>query len=354
MVSASSLLVEPTLGAQHVIPQQNLPFVKLSSNENPYGPSKKVLKVISSELNSANRYPFVHANELSERLVSKNNLASDQVLLGAGSSQLLEWLSFWIVEKQLTLVYSKPTFEILPNLVQSLGGQIESIPMSEGFEYDLDRLLEAAQKTKGVVYLVNPNNPTGTKIPKNKLKSFCEEISRHSFLILDEAYIEYLSDDESILNSIRDNPKLIVVRTFSKVYGLAGLRVGYLMSNANIVSQLKEFSVWANHSLNNVGISAAMASLDDQHFINESRSKNNRSRNQTLNSLSELKITPYPSHTNFIFFPTPENMDLRSLLAEQGVGIGQVKFENQVYARVTIGIQEEMSFLIKSLTKILQ
>ncbi len=327
-------------------------FIKLSSNENPYGPSKKAQQAILNNMGITNRYPFDLTHDLEDELTTKNGLDMGMVLLGAGSSELLQTLGHWIVSNALRLTYSTPTFEILPNYVKRLKGQVDSVNMTSQFEYDLEKLLVNSSRNPGVVYLVNPNNPTGTKIPKSELLAFLKEVTKHSYLILDEAYIEYVSDSESLVTEIELNPKLIVLRTFSKIYGLAGLRVGYLLGHPSLINELKDISIWGSHSLNVEGIMAARVSLNDQQFIEESRSNNEEIKKTTISTLKEVGIIPYQSSTNFIFFPIPNNDDLRAILALEKISIGQIKIKETNYARVTIGTSHEMKILIKHISKI--
>jgi len=349
---AGSLLMTPALSNGWPVPVSDRGLIKLSSNENPYGPSKKAQLALLKYTGINNRYPFDLVTDLEEALAAKNGLKKSSVLLGAGSSELLQSLGLWIIYEKLPLTYSSPTFEILPRFIQRLNGEVQAVHMTKHFLYDMEKILATSSEKPGAVYLVNPNNPTGTKIPKTDLINFCREVTKHSYLILDEAYIEYVSDNESLVTEITYNPKLIVLRTFSKIYGLAGLRMGYLLAHASLINELKSFCIWGNHSLNAAGIISAKESLNDQKFVEESRSNNKAVKELTTNALRALNIIPYPSETNFIFFPIPRGIDLRSMLASQNISIGQLKIKSTSYARVTIGTKNEMNQFIKHLYNI--
>ncbi|WP_416864780.1 MAG: pyridoxal phosphate-dependent aminotransferase [Imperialibacter sp.] len=355
ILGATSLFLTPAALGNELVPRPkdiDSEFIRLNRNENPYGPSKKAQQAILNHIGSTNRYPFDLANDLANAIAAKYGVDRQMIHLGAGSSELLQTLGFWIIKQALPLTYCTPTFEILPSFVQRLNGQVQSVPMLQQFKYDLDHLLSRCARIPGVVYLVNPNNPTGSKIEKNDLLTFCQEVTKHSYLILDEAYTEYVSDDSSLITQINHNPKLIVVRTFSKIYGLAGSRIGYLMGHASLIEKLKDLSVWDNHSLNGAGIMAAMESIDDHQFVKESRLKNNSVKESTIKALTDLDIIPFASATNFIFLPTPNNDDLRSILEYKKITIGQLKIKETNYARISIGTNDEMSKLIKCLTEV--
>ncbi|MEQ8626786.1 histidinol-phosphate transaminase [Ekhidna sp.] len=350
---ASSTLIVPNLAygtETEANPTTNL--IKLSGNENPYGPSQKALEAIKKSLSLGNRYPFGEASALHDQLAKQMSVNSKQLLLGSGSSQLLQLLAHWAVIQKYPVTYPSPTFDILPNQVKALGGIVNEIKMEDGFRYDLDQIGKQARKTPGIIYLVNPNNPTGIKTSAQALRNFCKTATAHSYVIIDEAYIEYVGEQDSLVNMIHDNERIIIVRTFSKVYGLAGLRIGYLMAHAKTINKLKPLRIWNNDSLSMTGIAAARASLDDPAFIRESLNKNKTIRDTTVKKLVNLGIQPYASDTNFIFFRIPENKDLASLLKKRKMLIGQKEIGGINYARVTIGTKEEMNTFINHITNI--
>ncbi len=332
------------------VDQKNI--IRLSSNENPYGPSENVLNAIAEHSSNTGRYPFSLSQDLKETLGEYHNLPSDYFLLGAGSSQLLEILAYWSFHEQLGVTYCEPSFNIYPDLVRDLGGLTQKIPLTNSFEYPLDRLKSATSSHRGICYIVNPNNPTGVKIPESTLRKFCSNASSRSYLIIDEAYIEYENESESVIDMIAENSRIIVLRTFSKIYGLAGLRVGYIVAHPDVILQLNEFSIWDNHSLNSLGYVAAEAALKDRQFVQYSIDANKRIRNEVVEELNKLGITPLPSSTSFILFKTPNNDDLQSKLNDLGIRIGQLTYNQDVLARVTIGTENEMKTFIQQIRNI--
>ncbi len=325
--------------------------IKLSGNENPYGPFPSALKAMKQKLSAGNRYAMNQADEFKSELAAAHGLHRDNILLGAGSSQLLHLIGNWVVHTNRDLIFSSPTFEILPDYVTRLDGSAIKIPVTAGFTQDLKAIRNAIAGDRSVVYLVNPNNPTGVAIDKQALQSFCQEISKKNTIILDEAYIEYLGESESLISWVVDNPNILVLRTFSKVYGLAGMRIGYLAGHADVIDRLKKYQIWRSDSLTITGIVAAHASMEDTSSITNTLALNDETRGFTVSTLKELNIACCPSSTNFIFFPIPGDIDLRGALLKSNILIGQLSYNKRRYARVTIGKMWEMQrFLEESKT----
>ena len=323
-------------------------IIKLNANENPYGPSRKALVAIQEVLSEGNRYAFEKADNLITSIASHHAIKSNNLMLGAGSSQLLHLLGNWILNKAYTITYASPTFKILPNYVKNLGGGTKKIATKQ-FYHDLDAMLESSLVKPGVVYVVNPNNPTGTKLNRDELVKFCLEASRHSYVIVDEAYIEYVEGNESLINLIHENKRIIVLRTFSKIYGLAGLRVGYLAAHNETINQLKNYQIWSHDSLSVTGITAASKSLNDNGFVKTSRDYNNQTRQFMVDELAQFGIRPITSHTNFIFYEDPSGEEVQNYLRERNILIGRLQVDDRTYLRVSLGTRNEMDQFLSRL-----
>ena len=322
--------------------------IKLSSNENPYGPSKKALLAIEENLLKGNRYPNEARVQLTDTIATKFNLSRKSVLLGAGSSDILQLLACWCIREKHTVTTSKLTFDILPKYIKRFGGHLYQTELTPEKGLDLNAIEAISNKNPGVVYLVNPNNPTGSKVAYNDLLDFCERISQHSYVVVDEAYIEYVVNDESVAHLIQNNPKIIVVRTFSKIYGLAGLRIGYALAHAETADTLRNYQVWAGSNLNNLGIAAATASLADTTFVTESRSKNLENRAHTLNALRKLGRFCVEPHANFIWFRcNPFEGNLGKIYARNNIIVGAGEVDGGTWMRVTIGKKETMQRFVE-------
>ncbi len=327
--------------------------LRLNANENPYGPSPKVLVALQKSLSGSNRYPFQQAEALVEQLARYHNLPSSHFMLGAGSTQLLKLLAQWALMNQYHVSYAAPTFDILPKYVARFGGHTTKTQLTTGKVHDLNALEEASRKHPGIVYVVNPNNPTGTSVNRNDLIRFCKQVSSHSYVVLDEAYIEYLGDENSLKDLIRDNPRIIIVRTFSKIYGLAGLRVGYLMAHPDTISTLSALEIWPNSGLGLPGIMAASASLSDSQFVASSRRQNQACLDYTREQLEALDIASIPSATNFLYFDSSGHTgDFNTEMSAHSVLVRELEDSGKTWVRVSMGTMEDMQRFISIIKKV--
>lgn len=327
--------------------------LRLNANENPYGPSPKALIALQKSLSGSNRYPFQEAEGLVSQLARHHNLPTTHFMLGAGSTQLLKLLAQWAIMNQYHVSYASPTFDILPKYVAKFGGGTTKTRLTSGKVHDLNALAEASTKNPGIVYVVNPNNPTGTTVNRNELLRFCKQVSSHSYVVLDEAYVEYLGDQNSLKELTRDNPRVIIVRTFSKIYGLAGLRVGYLMAHPDTIRSLSTLEIWPNSGLSLPGIVAARASLSDDMFVSSSRQQNQASLDYTRQQLQTLNIPSIPSATNFLYFDSSGHIgDFNSEMSAHSVLVRELKDSGKTWVRVSMGTMEDMQNFISIIKKI--
>lgn len=346
-----SLILRPSLvfGNEPSAAEWSEDGVKLSANENPYGPSKLAQEAIRKHIVNGNRYPNELRNQLTEQLAECESLDKSNILLGAGSSDLLQLLACWCVHENKSLHTSKLTFDILPGFVKRFSGHVLEAEQTEDKGFDLVKIEANANENPGLVYLVNPNNPTGSKLNYNELLAFCKRVSRHSFVIVDEAYIEYVDGNESVSHLIRSNDRIIVVRTFSKIHGLAGLRVGYLLGHSEVVQLLKKYQVWSGANLNVLGMAAAQASLTDSEFLNEARKKNEENRSYTHTALKRLGRYCVEPNANFIWFDcgNRDGTQLSHVFAQNNIIVGAGTVDGSTWMRVTIGKEETMQRFIK-------
>jgi len=280
----------------------------------------------------------------------------NQVLLGAGSIELLQHTGNFMGKEGFPLVTATPVFLVLPNLARRFENPLIEIPLNAEKQHDLPRMLEAVKKNPGMVYVVNPNNPTGTIVPHKELLPFCKEASEHAYVVVDEAYIEYLGADyaQSVAPLIRDNPKILILRTFSKIFGLAGLRIGYAIAHPEMIDRLKTFQVHPNVTLAYTSIAAARASLSDQPFQEKSRQKIRASVDYVCEMLDKRGIKYIPTHTNFLYFDInayPDNF--RQDMASHNILLQQVtEQDNRTWCRLSIGKQDEMEVFVSVFEKI--
>src|SRR5437773_11467759 len=240
--------------------------VRLSANENPYGPSPKALKAMTDSFGLACRYPDEHNNVLIDRLSKLNGVNHDQILLGDGSSEILKLCAETFTGKERgNLVAADPTFEAILEQAKTNGAEIVKVPLTTTFAHDLPKTLAVAKG--GLIYVCNPNNPTASITPKDELRDFIAKTPRETVILVDEAYFHYSDspDYESVVPLVKDYPNLIVSRTFSKIYGMAGLRCGYCVAQKETVERMHPHQMW--DSVNIMALSAATANLDDPEQV---------------------------------------------------------------------------------------
>jgi histidinol-phosphate aminotransferase len=321
-------------------------IVRLSANENPYGPSLKALQAMTDSFGLSCRYPDEHNNLLIEKLAKLNGVNHDQILLGDGSSEILKLCAETFTGKNRgTLVAADPTFEPILQQAGINGAEVVKVPLTVSFAHDLPKMLAAAKR--GLIYVCNPNNPTASITPKNELSEFIGKTPRETMILVDEAYFHYADspDYESVIPLVKDHSNLIVSRTFSKVYGMAGLRCGYCVAQKETLDQLRTHQMW--DSVNIMALAAASASLDDPDQVPTGQRLNNEAKTFTVGELDKLSYKTIPSQANFIMFDCKRPVvPLIQALKQRNVEVGRLFPALPNYMRLTIGKRSEMeSFL---------
>jgi len=317
-------------------------IIKLSSNENPYGPSPQARKAMSEAVNGCNRYPWETTTLLREKISIAYQLAKENVIIGAGSSELLGLASVLAALKKGNIVAPDPTFRLWIPAAKKLGTPVKLVPLTERKAVDLQRLKEAIDADTRMVYICNPNNPTGTILPPNELETFIKEIAPSVILLIDEAYTEF-EDTKSVAHLVNEYPNLIVAKTFSKIYGMAGARVGYALAHANTIQQLNDLQPWANAGAGGISLAGAIASLEDTSFVTMCKRENARARNIFYQALDQNGIPYIPSVTSFVYFDTAKYpKDFKAVLEAKNI-IGARSFEeNSKWLRLSVGTTKEM------------
>ena len=291
---------QPGKSIESVKKQFNLEnIVKLASNENPFGCSKKVQAALSTELTSAAIYPDGYATNLREKLARFLQVNPDELIFGNGSDNIIQIISRALLHPNANTVMATPTFSQYKHNAVIEGALIKEIPLVNG-EHDLAGMLAAIDEQTNVIWLCSPNNPTGTYIQAESLHSFLEKVPTHILVVLDEAYYEYVvaEDYYESINLTREFQNLIVLRTFSKIYGLAALRVGYGVANSSIIRALEPAREPFN--VNSFGQMAASAAIEDQEFIQFCKEKNRQGLAQFYQFCEQNHLEFYSSQTNFI------------------------------------------------------
>ena len=336
---------------EHVPASSNV--VRLSANENPYGPSPKALKAMTDSFTLACRYPDEHNNILVEKLAKLNDVDHDQILLGDGSSEILKLCAeTFTANEHSPLVAADPTFEAILEKARVNGAAVVKVPLTPTFAHDLPKMLSAAKG--GLIYICNPNNPTASITPKSELRDFIAKTPRETMILVDEAYFHFADSPnyESVIPLVKDYPNLLVARTFSKIYGMAGLRCGYCVAQKKTIDRMRPYQMW--DSVNIMALAAANASLDDPSQVPNGQRLNNDAREFTISELNKLGYETIPSQANFIMFDCKRPIvPLIQAMKQQNVHVGRLFPALPNYMRVTIGKKTEMESFLNAFKQVM-
>ncbi|MCD8523220.1 MAG: histidinol-phosphate transaminase [Saccharospirillaceae bacterium] len=336
-------------------------IVKLASNENPMGPSPKALAAIQAELADLTRYPDGAGFELKKALCNTLSTDSypvraDQITLGNGSSDILDFITRVFVNDGDEIVVSQHAFAIYELVARMVGARTLAAP-AKHFGHDLDAMLALIGDKTRIVFVTNPNNPTGTWLKKDELTAFLDNVPERVLVLLDEAYFEYVDEAEypNGIQLLSRYPNLVVTRTFSKAYGLASLRVGYGISSPQIADLLNR--VRPPFNVDSFALSAAAAALSDNDYVAQSVAANKAGMQQLTAAFETLGLSFIPSVANFIAFRIPDAlnaMDVYKKLLAKGVIVRPVaNYEMPQHLRVSIGTEAENATFINALTAVL-
>jgi histidinol-phosphate aminotransferase len=329
-------------------------IVKLASNENPLGPSPKALAAIRGELAELTRYPDGNGFELKSRLAARCGVQINQVTLGNGSNDILDLVARAYLAPGLNAVFSQYAFAVYPISTQAVGAQGKVVPAKD-YGHDLEAMLAAIDEHTRVVFIANPNNPTGTWFGPDALERFLARVPGNVLVVLDEAYIEFAEGDElpDGLKYLARYDNLLVSRTFSKAYGLAALRVGYALSSTQIADVLNR--VRQPFNVNSLALAAACAALDDADYLTQSRQLNNAGMAQLEAGLRELGLSWIPSKGNFIAVDFGrDTAAINQALLRAGVIVRPVVgYGMPNFLRVSIGLPAENARFLDALAKVL-
>lgn len=314
-------------------------IVKLASNENPLGMSPKARAALEKAIEDLARYPDQF--ELSKAISDRYGIGMERIILGNGSNDLLDLVARVFLAPGRSSVFSQHAFAVYPLATMSAGAECIQVK-AQDYGHDLAAMQAAIRPDTRIVWIANPNNPTGTFLPYAQIRSFLQALPAHVVAVLDEAYNEYLPPAlrEDTLRWLADFPNLVITRTFSKVYGLAGLRVGYAMASAEIIDLMNR--VRQPFNVNNLALAAAIGALDDHVFLAESYEHNRRGIEQILAGLKRLGLEHIPAHGNFVTFKVGDAAAVNRRMLKQGVIVRPVgNYEMPQHLRVTVGLENE-------------
>ena len=324
---------------------QSLGTIRLDRNENPFGPSQKVAETLRSASSTVNRYPASECEKLSEQIAAFHRVNPAQVLLGCGSTDILRMAALAFLGPGKQLVQASPTFEAMEHYAQPTGAEVVRVPLAKDFAHDLDAM--AAHGTTSVptlFYICNPNNPTASLTPRKALENFIRDLPRHGYVLIDEAYHDYAAEGamyQSFIKQPINDERVIVTRTFSKVYGLAGLRLGFGVAQPRTAEKLRQYAGFNN--VNSVVASAATAALEDQAGVRGAIKRNADDRQEFFNQAMARMLKPIDSHANFVMMNTHHPAkEVITYFREHNILLGRAFPPLSTYIRVSLGRPHEM------------
>jgi len=324
-------------------------IVKLASNENPLGMSPKAKAAMERAAGTLERYPDDF--DLKKALAKQTGLGMERIVLGNGSNDVLDLIARVFLAQGRSAVFAQHAFAVYPLATLSTGAELIAVPAKD-YGHDLDAMRAAIRPDTRIVWIANPNNPTGTFLPYPQLKAFLQSVPADVVVVLDEAYNEYLPPAERVdtVAWLAEFPNLIVTRTFSKIYGLAGLRIGYALASAEIADLMNR--VRQPFNCNNLALAAAVAALDDHEFVARSYELNRAGMEMIIAGLKRLGLAHIPAHGNFVTFKVADAAGVNQRLLKQGVIVRPIGgYGLPDWLRVTIGTESENLRFLEALEK---
>lgn len=325
---------------------------RLSANENPFGPSDKAKEAIRNSIDKSYQYAFYEGREMAQKIADFEGVGTENLLLSAGSSPILQ--AGAILYGKGTIISSKPTYEDLLGTAESMGTKVLRLPLTSEYKFDLDAMERAVDSNTSLVYICNPNNPTATIVDSNKLKEFCKRVSKKTMVFVDEAYIDLVPNpaETTMIPLIKEGYNIIVARTFSKLYGMAGMRFGYMVSQPATIKKFEQitpgpmsvaYGTWA----------AALVSYQDKPFMQMSYDGIQTSKKYVYEALKKEGYEYVPSETNFLVFPVKEDSKKFVMnMMKYGVSVRSWEFNDKQWCRVSIGTMDEMKTFALALAKV--
>lgn len=343
---------QPGRPIEEVAREHNLPVesvIKLASNENPLGPSPKAVEAMRRALDSLHLYPDGNAFYLKRKLAAKLGVEPGNLVLGNGSNEIIEFIGHALMRPGVDVVVSEYCFAIYPIMARMFGAGLVTVP-AQGLGHDIPAMLRAITPQTRVLFVANPNNPTGTLAPRRDIERLVAEVPDSVLLVMDEAYIDFLEDPVDLVPIVRSGTKsnLLLMRTFSKIYGLAGLRLGYGIGHPDFISALEK--VRQPFNINSLIQAGAMAALDDTEHLAATRKNNSAGLKFFIEALQKLKLEFAPSAANFILVRVGNGQAVFEAMQKQGVitrPMGGYKLPEWI--RITIGTEAENERCLRAL-----
>jgi histidinol-phosphate aminotransferase len=331
-------------------------IVKLASNENPLGPSRKALRAVRRAISELNLYPEGSCHYLVKRLAAEFSISEKQIVIGNGSNEIIELLARGFLTEGDEVISSETSFLVYPILTQVCGARYVSVPM-KNFRYDLPGILKAITEKTRIIFIANPNNPTGTYVSAGEVEDFIAKVPKNIVICFDEAYVDFVDAQDfprMLFHAKTEKPNVVVLRTFSKAYGLAGLRVGYAIAAPEMISYLHKIRQPFN--VNSLAQTAATAAIDDRFFLWRTKYLVSSGRKYLYKKFRQLGLNYLPSQANFILVDTGRDAnEVFQALLKQGMIVRSMKaYGLPTHIRVTVGRRGQNAQLCRLLKKYLQ
>ena len=326
-------------------------IIKVASNENPFGPSPLAQAALHQAIATVNLYPDGNAFYLKQKLAAKHGVETANLVLGNGSNEIIEFVAHALLGPDTNIVVSQYCFAIYPIVAKMSGANVVTVP-ARNYGHDLPAMLRAVDGRTRIIFVANPNNPTGTLAVREELIQFVNEVPDDVLLVMDEAYVEFLEEPLDLISLIRLGARrnLILLRTFSKIYGLAGLRIGYGIGNAELISALEKIRQPFNANL--LAQTAALAALDDEDHIRRTRANNFAGLEFFAKAFRELGLEYVPSFANFILVRVGEGAKVFDAMQRLGVITRPMGgYQLPEWLRISVGTREENERCLQALKK---
>lgn len=320
-------------------------FRLLNSNENAYGMFPSVEKACVEGLRVANRYPFKIYNDVVARVAASIKISPKQVLLGNGSTEVLAMCSRAFTGPGRKLIAAVPTFESSLAYSRARGAQVIEVPLTAGYAHDLDAMLASAGSDTGLVYICNPNNPTASLTPRRDIEAFVRKLPANAYVLIDEAYHHFATDSPEYVSFIEkpvDDPRVIVARTFSKIYGMAGLRLGYSAAMPETTKLLQAWQLEDNGNM--IALHAGLAALDDDTAMHAAVARNAADRREFMRQAAARKLHTIPSFANFAMLET--GRPVRQVIKhfrDENIAVGRPFARMENFVRVSFSTPDDMA-----------
>lgn len=318
---------------------------RLTSNENPFGPSPKAQQIMSDAIKDSWMYPKLGKDQLKKMLAEMWDVTEDHIMLGAGSTEILMAAAQNFGNPNHSILAADLTYmSLIGRACNDYEAGLVTVPLTQDYDYDFDQMLDKISSDNSLIYICNPNNPTGRITDASQLRQFCKQASERKPVFIDEAYIDYQEDAaaHSMIDLVREGYPVMIARTFSKVHAMAGMRVGYCVATPELITQLKKYGTDGN-GMSRPAVLGAIATLEDSEFMDYSRKMNVQSKAFLYQTLEANGYEYVPSDTNFVLFPIRMDGDRFVMeMMKRGVGLKRVVYRDQHYCRVSIGTMENM------------